>query len=839
MKRIKDERILEEGRTEGRQHDIFLRAYAVAADKKGKPKGTAPASPDPKWSGHALVFDTETRITADQSLTFGVYRLCKLVDESYGVTEEGVFYADDLPAKERKVVQTYVRTAISDVASFPPRFPLYSRSQFMKRVFWPAIKRNGALVCGLNLPFDLARLALDWSRGDKGEWSLTMSHYANRTENRNHPRVLITPIDSKKAFIGLAKPWKPEEWKDNGAAHFLDLRTLGWALFNKSFSLKRACKKLNTEHQKLEDHEPTGEVTPEEIEYARQDVRCTVDVLNALKLEFDKHPIDLKPYHAYSPASVAKSYLDKMGIIRPAEKFSIPNKKLGISMQSYYGGRSETRIRRAEVPVVPVDFTSEYPSVCALLGLFDVLTAKSLSFEGDTKNVSRFLKRITLKGCFRPAMWERSRFFALVKPDGDILPVRTVYNEVTQNIGNNYLTSDNPLWCAGPDLIASIIRTRKVPHVVRAIRMVPNGKQAGMRSVDLRGMVKIDPYKDDLFRTIIEQRKLHKPDKALYYWLKILANSIYGFFVELIPDILSSHVPVKVFSGEANFRDSSDVVENPGRWFFPPLASLITSGGRLLLAMTEALVKKKRGTYLFCDTDSLAIVASKKGGLLRIPGSNGLKILSWAEVKAIVGQFAALNPYNFKGSILNLVDANYLDDPKNAQRQLYGYSIAAKRYALYEKIGAKNIRIVDPKAHGIGFLYPPKDSPKDWEEDVPQWIYEMWDYLVRDVLKLKREAPSWLNIPQMMRLSITTYNVLEMLGEWEIARPYNFLLLPMVDPTVGYAFPRGTNEKVLLVAPFSSKQEEWFDLECTNVRNGKKYKMLNCKKTGGNIPYNV
>ena len=68
-------------------------------------------------------------MTADQSLTFGVYRLCALVDDSYTVTEEGIFYADDLPAKERKVLEAYMRTAISDVASFPPRFPLYSRSR--------------------------------------------------------------------------------------------------------------------------------------------------------------------------------------------------------------------------------------------------------------------------------------------------------------------------------------------------------------------------------------------------------------------------------------------------------------------------------------------------------------------------------------------------------------------------------------------------------------------------------------------------------------------------------------------------------------------------------------
>jgi hypothetical protein len=91
----------------------------------------------------------------------------------------------------------------------------------------------------------------------------------------------------------------------------------------------------------------------------------------------------------------------------------------------------------------------------------------------------------------------------------------------------------------------------------------------------------------------------------------------------------------------------------------------------------------------------------------------------------------------------------------------------------------------------------------------------------------------------MMRITLTTYNVLEMLGEWRIARPYNFLLLPMVDPVLGFAFHRQSNEKVLLVCAFSSKQKQWFDLECVNVHNEKKYKMVNCRKKNGNIPYNV
>jgi hypothetical protein len=69
----------------------------------------------------------------------------------------------------------------------------------------------------------------------------------------------------------------------------------------------------------------------------------------------------------------------------------------------------------------------------------------------------------------------------------------------------------------------------------------------------------------------------------------------------------------------------------------------------------------------------------------------------------------------------------------------------------------------DPKAHGIGFLYPPKNSDKDWDSEVPQWIHEMWDYIVRTALGLKTEIPDWGDIPQIMRLSITTYHVLECL----------------------------------------------------------------------------
>src|SRR5882672_4340840 len=58
----------------------------------------------------------------------------------------------------------------------------------------------------------------------------------------------------------------------------------------------------------------------------------------------------------------------------------------------------------------------------------------------------------------------------------------------------------------------------------------------------------------------------------------------------------------------------------PGEYCFPPLASLITGAARLMLAMLEDCVSGLGGTYAMEDTDSMAIVATKRGGLLACPG---------------------------------------------------------------------------------------------------------------------------------------------------------------------------------------------------------------------------
>ena len=81
--------------------------------------------------------------------------------------------------------------------------------------------------------------------------------------------------------------------------------------------------------------------------------------------------------------------------------------------------------------------------------------------------------------------------------------------------------------------------------------------------------------------------------------------------------------------------------------------------------------------------------------------------------------------------LLRLTDENYAKN--GTQRQLFGLSIAAKRYALYTtKCGQaycshrKCVAVVDPKAHGLIFFAPSDDR----EKGLPKWWRELWRFLL-------------------------------------------------------------------------------------------------------------
>src|SRR4029077_9985077 len=104
-------------------------------------------------------FDTESRVDTNQDLTFGFYRVLEVAGDCHRLIEEGAFFADKLTEHERTTLTSYIENAAHDFKTFPPRFPLYPRDEFIEKVFYKWARR-GAMIVGYNLPFDLSRLAL-------------------------------------------------------------------------------------------------------------------------------------------------------------------------------------------------------------------------------------------------------------------------------------------------------------------------------------------------------------------------------------------------------------------------------------------------------------------------------------------------------------------------------------------------------------------------------------------------------------------------------------------------------------------------------------------------------
>jgi hypothetical protein len=210
-----------------------------------------------------LVFDTETTSDAAQALLFGCARVYRLDAEGFALVEEVLFHADELAEVDQRGLRM-----LHDYAA-GRGLRLLSRREFVDEIFWRVGYKGRAWIVGFNLPFDLARLAVRWGsarKTGKGAFSLTLWDYQDPDgawrENRYRPRIRVQTIDSKRALIRFTRAREPDsldlipEDSEDGVpdpaysfpGHFLDLRTLGFALTNKGHTLASACEAFRVEH---------------------------------------------------------------------------------------------------------------------------------------------------------------------------------------------------------------------------------------------------------------------------------------------------------------------------------------------------------------------------------------------------------------------------------------------------------------------------------------------------------------------------------------------------------------------------------------------------------------
>ncbi|MGH9194609.1 MAG: hypothetical protein ACRD1T_02580, partial [Acidimicrobiia bacterium] len=617
----------------------------------GPPRGMTAPQERPRY---ALLLDTETTVDASQRLNFGSYRYCRISWDGHvphlTCVEEGLFHADDLERRDpegyRELVQ-YTRQRAAEVRQgFRNKLWLRSELEF-RDVLWEEAIRKRSLIVGFNLPFDLSRFAFDWgeARGSfAGGFSLPLWLRKDESEeNKYRPRLAVKSIDSKRALKGF-QSWREPDWIDQIAVegtdpnptythhgHLLDLRTLVYALTDRSHSLKSACEAFGVRHGKL-TVERHGLITPDYIDYNRADVRATAELAEKALAEYYRHPIELQPTRAYSPASIGKAYLHAFGItpiLQRQQDFTV--ELLGYAMEAYYGGRAECRIRKTVVPVVYVDFLSMYPTINALMGLWRFHIAERIETEDATDHVRELLERTSAEDWFDQALWPDLPTLVQLQPDGDILPVRARYEEGRQSwqIGVNPLWSD-PRWYTLADAVDSKVLTGRAPRVLRAIAFRPEGTLAVLRPLRLRGEILIDPITEDPFRRVIEERVrlagredvTESEREWLRLFLKVFANGTsYGILAEINrQDEMESWA--QVYAGDGSFPSKVTAPEKAGVFSFPPISAFIAGGARLMLALLEHEISVRGGTHAICDTDSMAIVASEAGGSVPCPGGS-------------------------------------------------------------------------------------------------------------------------------------------------------------------------------------------------------------------------
>ncbi len=857
---------------------IAVRVYPESRSAEKRPRSDKPW----RCPQAMLVFDTETRTDATQRLTFGSYRFIV----AGRCLEEGLFYADDLPKDEQRILEGYAATHRPDVAEEGRReLRLLNRSKFSKR-FYQAVYKGRCLLVGFNLPFDLSRIARDFTaaRGRFADgFSLGIWSYFDKSgrEHANHrrPRIGIKQIDSKRALKGFTARKGPDntdlipEGSPTGEpergyifrGHFLDLRTLAFALTDMGYSLEGACKAFGVEHGK---HHAVrhGKVTEEYIDYNRRDVLATSELALKLLEEYGKHPTALQVTKAYSPASIGKAYLRAMGIRPILERQpDFPREYLGYAQSAFFGGRTSAHIRKVAVPVVYTDFLSMYPTVNSLMGLWRFVTAREIKvIEHCQAEIQAFLSTLRADDLFKTAVWKHLTAFVKVIPDGDLLPCRAKYSRATNDwqVAANYLhagdDANNALWFPLPDVAASVIRTRRIPRIIDAFRIEPRGVLKGLKPVKLRGAIEVDPKRQDFFRVVIEERKRlssradlsDTEKKRLDKALKVLANATsYGIYAEMNRQESARKVNVTCHGIDPSaYTCRVAHPEEPGEFCFPPFASLITGAARLMLALLEHCVSELGGTYAMEDTDSMAIVATEQGGMVPCPGGSlrtrdgrsAVRALSWKQVREVTQMFASLNPYHRKTipeSILKIEDDNY-DPETKKQRHLYCLAISAKRYALFTQ--GDGPTLVKHSEHGLGHLMNPSD-PEGGNRD---WIAQAWLNIVRRALGLPTPKLGFEDSLAVGRVTVSSPAVMRPLSGLnerkaypDQIKPFNFLLTCHVSP-LGH--PIGTDPAHFhLIAPYESDPRKWPKLNWIDQYSGKRFRVTTLGQHGTRLTARV
>ena len=244
---------------------VSLRAYAapqfttLSDPDKPTAKVKRAAAPASSWT---LIFDCETTTHPGQALRFGAYQF-RNGDE---LDEAGIFYAPDgVTPDELETLRNHATVN---------GLELRTRESFADDVFFARAYQLRATIVGINLPFDISRLAISHATARTPVDSMASAMHGGFTfklsAQKIYPNVRVKHLSQRTALISFAATMqqldargqrKRELLTPTRRGHFIDVKTLAGALFARGFSLSGLSQFLKVEHPKLDFEDFDGPIT--------------------------------------------------------------------------------------------------------------------------------------------------------------------------------------------------------------------------------------------------------------------------------------------------------------------------------------------------------------------------------------------------------------------------------------------------------------------------------------------------------------------------------------------------------------------------------------------------
>lgn len=470
--------------------------------------------------------------------------------------------------------------------------PPLSHKQFVDLMLQVCWKDRGAFVA-FQSPREIGRLQVRWTRAarEPGRGGVVMTLGTKpgepsrreplcengQIEDPDSPRIVILPIDAKRARIWFKPVFEVRRW--NGV--FVSLQPLAEALSGQRLeSVADACEVFEV------DYPPRSGASM--FDRALTEVRAECLLYRALLERHVSLCPDEPPAPYVSAGTYAKAVMRKSGLRPPLQRWvEFPREVLAATMAAYHAGALSTHVRGTKLPARLLDFGGAFGIAGILAGAWDLMVAENVSVEEISgAEAARLLETLASEfDCFvhggappSQEAWQAARLTVYLEPIAEVLPHRPRHGEgwISTRAPLTYRKGVLP-WQA-PDVIVHLLEGGEMPEIVRAFRLVPNGR-VSLREVKLPTGRTVNPSNNNLIRILRDERVWVNEHPALNrYQRRRLSGLLKGLVVSLSSGLtiqMNDDEPTKtpreqmVFdprTGEAALHPVN-VLETPGDWY--------------------------------------------------------------------------------------------------------------------------------------------------------------------------------------------------------------------------------------------------------------------------------